>query len=190
MTRMRTAAALVGLALAAVGGSVSQARDDQKAPPCNPSDPESCLYVSDQSFTPALVEGIRLADPGRHNYPVPLLVRYPSGAAGPRPVVIWNHGGDPSANGRFATEDWSDTFAAAGYVVIQIARVLPADLAPVQGECRQNGFKTPQQCAFWTAQMRYGPQNIHFVIDHLDDIEAADPALAGLLDESRIVVAG
>jgi pimeloyl-ACP methyl ester carboxylesterase len=117
-------------------------------------------------------------------------VRYPIGATGRLPVVIWNHGGDPSENGRTRSQEWGERLARAGYVVIQPSRVEPTDLTAVRPECEANGFTAPADCAFWIANMRYGPQSVSFIIDRLGQLETARPALRGHLDASRIVVAG
>jgi hypothetical protein len=80
--------------------------------------------------------------------------------------------------------------AAAGYVMIHPSRTPIPDPAPFEAECRDNGFKTPDQCVYWVTQFRYGPQNTHFLIRHLRDIEGLNPALVGMLDANKIVVAG
>jgi hypothetical protein len=137
-----------------------------------------------------VIDDVVLVDHDRHDYAVPLLVRYPIGATGRRPVVIWNHGGAPSVNGRLRSDEWGEALARAGYVVIHPSRTVPTDLAPLRAECTASGFDTPEECGFWIANMRYGPQNTAFLLRQLGAIEAADPALAGHLDPSRVVVAG
>ena len=119
-----------------------------------------------------------------------MLIRYPIGLAGPRPVVIWNHGGNPSPKGRKRSKEWGNTLAAAGYVVIHPSRTLIPDPTPFITECEAVGLNTPDECAYWVTQYRYGPQNIHYLIDNLALIEALDPALAGMIDETKIIVGG
>lgn len=158
---------------------------------CDPADPESCLYTSDLSFDVGVVEGVSLVDADRSGYEVPLLIRYPVlEAVEPRPVVIWNHGGAPSRQGATRSEEWGNLLAAAGYVVIHPSRLPIADPTPLRAECEANGIVDPDQCSHFVAQLLYGPQNTHFLIEHLTDVAALNPALAGLLDEQRIVVAG
>ena len=72
---------------------------------------------------------------------------------------------------------------------IHHGRLIP-DSTPFEAECRDNGVTSPDACAYWVTQVRYGPQNTHFLISHLADVEALDPALAGMLDVDMIVVAG
>ena len=158
---------------------------------CDPADPESCLYTSDLSFDVGVVEDVSLVDADRSGYEVPLLIRYPVlEAVEPRPVVIWNHGGAPSRQGATRSEEWGNLLAAAGYVVIHPSRLPIADPTPLRAECEANGIVDPDQCSHFVAQLLYGPQNTHFLIEHLTDVAALNPALAGLLDEQRIVVAG
>ena len=150
---------------------------------CDPSDPETCLYASELSYDVGVVRDVSLVDPDRHDYEIPLLIRYPLlDTVEPRPVVIWNHGGAPSRQGATRSEEWGNLLAAAGYVVIHPARLPLADPEPLRPDCEANGILAPDECSHWIAQLIYGPQNTHFLIDHLDDLAALDPALTGLLD--------
>ncbi len=157
---------------------------------CDHANPETCLYTSDLAYPFGEITGVSLTDAARNNYEIHLVIRYPVGAPGPRPVVIWHHGGGPSARGATRSEEWSRVLAAAGYVVVHPSRTLIPDPTPFEAECRDNGFIMPDECAYWVTQLRYGPQNTHFLIDHLVDIEGLDPTLSGMLDASQIVVAG
>jgi hypothetical protein len=157
---------------------------------CDRANPATCLYTSDLTYNVGEIRQVRLTDAARNNYDLWLVIRYPVGAPGPRPVVIWHHGGAPSQQGATRSEDWSRKLAAAWYVVIHPSRTPIPDPAPFEAECRDNGFETPDECIYWVTQFRYGPQNTHFLISHFPDVEALDPALAGMLDESKIVVAG
>ena len=96
--------------------------------------------------------------------------------------MIWNHGGAPSRQGATRSEEWGNLLAAAGYVVIHPARLPLNDPTPRRGECEANGVVEPDQCSHFVAQVIYGPQTTHFLIEHLADVAALDPALAGLLD--------
>ena len=192
MTRSRKYLALsLGLVFTMIAGGFSSARALRLSAGCDGTDPETCLYISDLHFNVGIADGIVLVDPARGNYEIPLLVRYPIGAPGPRPVVIWNHGGAPSLNGKTRSEEWGNTLAAAGYVVIHPSR-LPVDdpTKDLKRECKANGFKSTDECSLWISQMRFGPQNTHFLIDHLAEIQAAHSALGGQLDRTKIVVGG
>ena len=157
---------------------------------CDRADPATCLYTSDLVYDVGEVDGVQLTDTTRDNYEIRLVIRYPVGAPAPRPVVIWHHGGSASPRGATRSEEWSRNLAAAGYVVVHPSRTPIADPTPFRAECRDNGFEVPDECVAWVTQNRYGPQNTHFLIDHLSEVEALDPALAGMLDADKIAVAG
>jgi hypothetical protein len=157
---------------------------------CDRSKPETCLYTSDLRFKAGMIEGVSLVDAARNNYEIKLLIRYPRGATAPRPVVIWHHGGLPSAKGASRSAEWGEALATAGYVVVHPSRTPIPDPTPFLSECRDNGFRDPDECGLWVTGMRYGAQNTHFLIKNFRQIEGLDPALAGLLDPSKIVVAG
>ena len=180
-------AALLLLALAIVG---SPAARGELPSSCDRSAPATCLYTSDLAYDVGEIDGVSLTDTARGDYDLVLVIRYPVGAQGPRPVVIWHHGGNPSPRGATRSEEWSRNLAAAGYVVVHPSRTLIADSTPFEAECRDSGVTSPDACAYWVTQVRYGPQNTHFLISHLADVEALDPALAGMLDVDMIVVAG
>jgi hypothetical protein len=158
---------------------------------CDQVDPESCLYTSDLDYDVGVVSGVSLTDADRHDYEIPLVIRYPLvGTVEPRPVVIWNHGGAPSSQGAMRSQEWGNLLAAAGYIVIHPARLPVADPSTVRADCEANDILEPNECSFWIAEFIYGPQNTRFIIQHLADVAALDPALDGLLDPERIVVAG
>jgi pimeloyl-ACP methyl ester carboxylesterase len=75
-------------------------------------------------------------------------------------------------------------------VVIHPSRVLIADATPFEAECRVNGFDTPEECAHWVSQFRYGPLTTTFLINGLSQLMADIPALRGRLDVAKIVVGG
>ncbi len=153
-------------------------------------DPRPRPYVSDLNYPVGEVDSVTLLDPARQDWPVPLLIRYPLGATGPRPIVIWNHGGTPSVKGETRSEEWGRTFAAAGYVVIHPARVPVTDVTPFAAECAVEGFVAPEECAHYIAQSKFGTMTAVFVMKSLPQIEAQVPALSRLLDTARIVVGG
>ena len=160
-------------------------------PGCRTADPELCLYVSDQSYAVGVLDNVVIVDHERHDLRIPLVVRYPIAPRPiPRPVVIWHHGGNPHARGSERSEEWGTTLAAAGYVVIHPSRAPITDTTPYDAECAANGYVDHDSCAYFEAQYRLGPQTTHALIDNLARVEALDPALAGQLDATRIVVGG
>lgn len=180
------------LAMIAISAcSINTAPQIQALPPtCDRANPATCLYTSDLAYDVGEISQVSLTDTVRNNYEIPLIIRYPMGAPGPRPTVIWHHGGGPSPRGATRSEEWSRKLAAAGYVVIHPSRAPIPDATPFEDECRINGFKDADGCVFWMSQVRYGAQNTHFLLLHFTEIEALDPALAGMLDATKIVVAG
>lgn len=187
-------AALVG-AQAATGGPPLPVGGGHA---CNVNDPPSCAYTSNLSYEVGVVDGIELEDSTRNGYRVPVLVRYPIGADGPRPTVIWHHGGNPGENGKNGSDQWGNLLAEAGYVVIHHSRVFPDSLTSQELDaCQDSGFYDPDdplddgsECEYWLGNYRYGPMNTRFILSELTEIERADPALTGIFDAQKIVIAG
>lgn len=178
------------LAAGAAAASDDASAELAAAARCVATDPATCRYTSELSFAVDVADNLLLHDPARGNLPVPLLVHFPIGMTNARPVVIWNHGGPPSAGGKNRSEEWGQTLAAAGYVVIHPSRVPVTDVAPFQAECTAEGFPLPEDCALFVAEVKFGPRTAVFVLDSLPAIEALVPALAGHLDASRVIIAG
>jgi hypothetical protein len=185
---MQVVALLLVVASVACGDVAVDA--DAGAGACDAADLATCRYTSDLAFEVGLAENLVLRDPARGDLPVPLLVRYPLGATDARPVVIWNHGGSASVEGRRRSGDWGQVLAAAGYVVIHPSRVPVVDPAPFQAECTAEGFAAPELCALFVENVKFGPQTAVFVLDSLAAIEALVPDLAGRLDTTRVIIAG
>jgi dienelactone hydrolase len=162
----------------------------QTLPPgCGDADREACRYVSNLAFPVNVVDGLSIFDSAR-NYTVEFLVRYPIGAPGPLPVVLWNHGGSPSSRGDTRSAEWGATLAGAGYVVIHPARVVIPNPQDHAAECLRNGVTSPSQCTLWASQHLFAPETTTFLLDHLGEVEALVPALSGLLDVDSVVVGG
>src|SRR4051794_39050048 len=95
------------VAICSVGAGANHARSQTPLPAsCIAAGPEPCVYQSDLNYPVGVIDPIMLSDPARGNYTIPLLIRYPIGAVGRRPVVIWNHGGNPSPQGRQRSAEW------------------------------------------------------------------------------------
>jgi len=116
-----------------------------RSPSCDVSTEDDCRYVSARQY-PDLAEVtdlvLRNAPGGRQ---LPMLVRYPRNAAGPLPVVLWEHAGGYSQNGHEGGVAWSETFAHAGYIVVHVAHLAPS---PNQLEtlCDHVGITDPAEC--------------------------------------------
>ena len=130
--------------------------------------------------TPVVSYGpITFAVPGR---PVPLEVKVSMPATGTDlPVILLSHG-HGMTNFLSSFRGYGplvDFWAAHGFVVIQ-----PTHLDFVGYGLRETDLRDAP--VFW----RDRPVDMHVVLDHLDDIEAAVPGLAGRIDRDRIAAAG
>jgi acetyl esterase/lipase len=158
---------------------------------CDAQHLPACRYLSDLDFSNVGVVTTTLTDAARGNYPVPILIRFPIGANGPRPVVIFNHGGEPRANGRNGSSEWSTAMARAGYVVIHPSRsVVESPSADQLDECADNGVIGVTACGQWLGHSKFGPMNTNFLISQFAQLEQLHAELDGLLDRRKIVVAG
>lgn len=157
---------------------------------CSVATPLGCSYQSNLAFTDIRTALLTLTDAARGGYQVPLLVRYPADSVGPRPVVIWNHGGEPRPEGRLGSSEWSTAMAQAGYVVIHPSRNPITDPLPFETQCTDNGADPGVGCIGWVSHSLYGPQNTDFIIDNFATIQALRPALSGRLNANKVVVAG
>ena len=210
--------AAAGLLAAATSFSTPVATQGLDLPPgCVAAIPVTCRYQPARNHTPSYVDGM-LVDATRANHRIPFRVRYPVGAHGPLPVVIWSHGGGttniigltpqglPLSHGQTGSERRGLSFASAGYVVIHIGR-LPVDdaaLTPAQlDDCQRVGVQRGavidgdavtdprKSCRIWTGFHLYGPQNVAYVAARLAAVQAALPAhFTGTMDSRRIVIGG
>ncbi|TNC47706.1 alpha/beta fold hydrolase [Rubellimicrobium rubrum] len=121
---------------------------------------------------------VTLPVPGRE---VDLQMRVSAPAKGDHlPIILLSHGHGRS-NFLSSMRGYGplvDYYAAQGFVVIQPTHQNSKALAvEVTGSDRQ---------LFWRSRAA----DMHFIIDHLDEIEAAVPGLAGRLAKDRIAVVG
>ena len=96
------------------------------------------------------------------------------------PVLLFSHGFGAS-NFIASMRGYGplvDFYAAHGFVVIQ----------PTHQSSKTLGLDPdgPEGALFWKSRA----EDMRFIMDHLDDIEARVPGLAGRLDKSRIAAAG
>lgn len=189
---LRTHAASLLLALATTGWASNAAAHPPLPEGCSPATRRGCVYTPDLTFATTAVFDTVLTDPARNNYDLPVRVRYPVGASGPLPVVIYNHGGTASNVGGFApnAQPWPTVWAEHGYVVINPSRALLDSVTPAQeAECALNGVP-PELCNGFFAFKIFGPGNTDFLIDSFPQLAILHPPLSGLLDADRVVVAG
>lgn len=179
------------LMLFGIGGLSRPAVSQESLPPgCSPTTPLPCFYTSDLFFSDIRVVRLTLTDPARGGYQLPILIRYPHDSVGRRPIVIFNHGGEPRANGREGSVEWSTLLAASGYVVIHPSRNLIVNPAPFAALCAANGAVGNTGCINFISHSIYGPRNTDFIINSLGTIQTSAPALLGRFDASKLAVAG
>lgn len=126
------------------------------------------------AYSPVLLEV-----PGR---PVKLEMKVSAPVTGSDlPVILLSHGHGPSnfissLNGYGPLANF---WAAHGFVVIQPTHVDSTALGLREAD-------DPQAPLYWRSRV----EDMHFILDHLDEIQSTVPGLAGRLDPSRVAVAG
>ncbi|MDR6989293.1 pimeloyl-ACP methyl ester carboxylesterase [Paenarthrobacter nitroguajacolicus] len=117
--------------------------------------------------------------PGR---PVPLELRVSFPATGTKlPILLFSHGhgGTNFLASLHGYGPLVDFFAAHGFAVIQ-----PSHLDAPEYGLREEDL--PDRPLFW----RDRATDMHYILDHLSEIESAVPGLAGRLDHDKIVTVG
>ncbi|MDG2243568.1 MAG: hypothetical protein P8L66_08735 [Rhodospirillaceae bacterium] len=106
-----------------------------------------------------------------------LRLAYPS-SGGPYPVVVLSHGGG-CIGGSYSVV--GDHWASHGYVVIQ----------PTHPDSKSTGFDMANvEPRMMEGIIRQRMSDMSLVLDHLSDIEAETPAVAGKIDYETFVAAG
>lgn len=159
---------------------------------CGSATRAACIYTPAASFAATATFDTVLTDAARNNYRLPVRVRYPMGANTPMPVIIYNHGGGPTATGhtRVNSQAWPIVWAKAGYIVISPSRA--PQPTPNAGELAICAAHTvgPPSCPNFLGHTIYGPANTDFLIGRLSALQAAIPALNGLVRSDKVIVAG
>jgi len=76
---------------------------------------------------------------------LPVLVRFPTGATGPLPVVIWSHGGSWGSSKEEQHKAWSEALVRSGYAVVHYSMVRPTP-EQLQEMCMFVGLMDPTKC--------------------------------------------
>ncbi len=185
---------------------------------CVLNSPATCQYSSAATYNTSYIDRV-LPDPARANHLVPFRLRFPLGAVGPLPIVVWNHGGGtttwdptppgavPVTQGQQNSAQHGESFASRGYVAIHIGR-LPVQVAALtaaqkqdcvdarllvlpQGNPQDTALAFLQRCADFIGQHVYAAQNVAFLMAALQALQAQLPQpFPVALDFSRIVVGG
>ena len=124
------------------------------------------------------VSPVTLPSPGRA-VDLPMRVSAPT-TGGDLPVIVFSHGYGAS-NFLASMRGYGplvDFYAAHGFVVIQ----------PTHQSAKSLGLDPdgPEGALFWRSRA----QDMRFILDHLDEIEAAVPGLSGRLDRTRVAAVG
>lgn len=120
---------------------------------------------------------------------VPIRIRYPRGATGRLPFILWSHGGGANDNGRELNETWGRTLARAGYIVVHMSHRTwtPAQRAAV---CMEFAVTNQDECLNLPMTTVYQPRDASAVLGALDTLEQNFPELSNRIDRNNIAVAG
>ncbi|MEO0421296.1 MAG: hypothetical protein AAF184_03100 [Pseudomonadota bacterium] len=147
---------------------------DAPAPTAAPWNGSDYYKLAPGPYAFDVVRRVDLDDRAR-NKQLQVRVTYPRAAPAPRPLIVFAHGAWASnENYQPLVEHW----ASHGYVVLQANHRDSAALGTTQRDT--SVFRD------W----RDRPEDVHLMLDSLDAIEGAAPALKGLIDRSRIGVGG
>lgn len=182
-TIVHLSCAFVALAAATPIASVAQ------APTCRQEPGPRCLYVpaTDHGFT-LLERTMSYTDVAGDRRELRFLVRRPTGAAVPMPVVLWSHGGaDGKDSPATSMVEWSEASARAGYLAISIAH---AHRGPASRRrlCAAVGIADDPTCTIFKYLNWDRPHDIRAVLDELERTAAGE--WRGQVDLQRIAVGG
>lgn len=120
---------------------------------------------------------------------VPIRIRFPRGATGQLPLILWSHGGGANDNGRAINETWGRTLARAGYIVVHMSH-RPWTPAERAAACLEFNVTSEKECLAFPMLSLYRPRDANVVLGALDAIEQAFPVLSNRIDRNNIAVAG
>ncbi|HVM33714.1 MAG TPA: alpha/beta fold hydrolase, partial [bacterium] len=144
---------------------------------------DSVIATSDRF---GVVDHLVLKDPARDRK-VPLTVYYPVGQGHwIFPVIVFSHGAGGSKDGyAYLGSYW----ASHGYVVIHPTH-FGSDGSLLKKHRPLYNLRAIKKMVTLPSNFVDRPEDVTFVLDHLGQIEAMDPALTGLFDLKKIGVAG
>ena len=163
-----------------------------------PPAPAPTLYVSPDQFTPATpIDGFNVqarygVGSNAYTRTTPILIRYPQGATGRRPLVLWSHGGGMLEGGKYNNEDWGNLFVRAGYIVVHMSH-MPKTATEFRALYTEFGITVPDSVTSAVAEFAASidrPRDAISVLNALATLETTYPQLAGRIDYDRIGLAG
>jgi hypothetical protein len=158
-----------------------------------PSQPATELYEPAQKFGVNTFDGYVVntsygIGTNTYNWEIPVFVRYPIGASGKLPVVVWSHGGGKKVDGKSNNKDWGDALASAGYIVVHMSHM---PRTSQQTASLETEFGMPRGSVNSIVEANIDrPRDAIAVLNDLTNIANAVPGLAGNVDLDRVAVAG
>lgn len=147
-----------------------------------------CAVLADTGlYEPAVkpafeTQSARLAIPGLAGRELLLRVVWPK-TSGPRPVIVWSHG---MYGSRDAYDPLVETWAAAGYVVIQPTH--GDSISLMNADQRRELLRKPNLDNIGSWQDR--PREIGLVFDAFGKIQESVDGLKGMIDPKRAGIGG
>ena len=177
---------LLGVALAACSGSEGAVVTPQQS--CDATDWSACRYVGEHHPVIELSGG-SVENPALKRS-IPALLRLPADSAGPLPVVIWSHGGGFDDAGQKLGARWGQTIAAAGYLVIHVAHIVPS-ATQIATLCAELDIPPSECSGEWSLPQVVRARDVSAVLDSLPKIgEWLSQKGGASLDTSRVAIAG
>ena len=147
------------------------------------------LYSGTTKYAVGMLDGYTVRDVP-HSRDIPVLIQYPLNAGrSKRPVIVYSHGGDKNANGKYVGNDWGAALAEVGYIVVQMSHAprTPAEQSALLAEFGYPPLTADQ--AQSTEANIDRPRDTIAVLNALPTIEAAYPQAQGLFDYDRVGLA-
>ncbi|MBL8309529.1 MAG: hypothetical protein JNL19_03805 [Burkholderiales bacterium] len=147
------------------------------------------LYAGTTKYAVGMLDGYTVRDVP-HARDIPVLIQYPLNAGrSKRPVIVYSHGGDKNADGKYIGNDWGAALAEVGYIVVQMSHP-PRTSAEQSALLAEFGYPplTEDQAKMTEANLDR-PRDTIAVLNALPTIEAAYPQAQGLFDYDRVGLA-
>jgi hypothetical protein len=173
-------------ALALLAGAPAFAQ----APTCNQGQAPDCLYFPATKYGfMAYERSTSYTDATGQPRLVRVMIRVPTGASTPVPVVVWSHGGAEGKDSpAHSMADWSEVTAAAGYLTVSIAHA-GRDPDSRRLLCQAIGIAGIETCKVFKYLNWDRPHDIRAVLDELERINTSGQ-FAGQIDLHRIAIGG
>lgn len=145
------------------------------------------LYKSAENYNDSFISS--QVNDQAHNRLLPIKIRFPLGATGRLPLIIFSHGGGADDNGREQSSTWGRTLARAGYIVVHISHIT-GQLGDRQAMCVEFDVTSQKECDNFPILSVWRPRDANAVLAALDELERNNPEISGRIDRNNIGVAG